>query len=157
MLPVFRSLPIASEVHRAETLPSEASAYASDTLTLGWEERIKARGRRQSDGGAEFATGLPRGTTLREGDCLVLDELRLIVRVTERHEPVFVVQPRTPAEWGLYGYLIGNSHQPIMLTDGAIVCPDEPGMEQVLTQNDIRFSRSTKPFTPVSLLVDHRH
>jgi urease accessory protein len=157
MLQVFRSLPVASAVYRADTLPATAPPYARDTVTLGWEERLKGRSRRRSDSGVEFATTLPRGTVLREGDCLVLDAHSLVVTVIERAEPVFVVEPRTAEEWGLYGYLIGNSHQPVMLVDGAIVCPDVPGMEQVLTQHDISFSRATRPFTPVSLMLDHRH
>ena len=67
------------------------------------------------------------------------------------------MNPRTAAEWGLYAYYIGNSHHPVMITDRAIVCPDVPGMEQVLLQHGIAYSRSTQPFTPVGLLLDHRH
>ena len=157
MLQVFRSLPVASAVYRDELLPAVARSFARDTVTLGWEDRLKGRSRRRSDSGVEFATTLPRGTVLREGDCFVLDAHALVVIVIERPEPVFVVEPRTAEEWGLYGYLIGNSHQPVMLVDGAIVCPDVPGMEQVLTQHEIRFSRAMRPFTPVSFLLDHHH
>src|SRR5262245_671453 len=157
MLQVFRSLPTASIVYREETLRAAARNYTRDTVTLGWEERLKARSRRQSDNGIEFATVLPRGTVLREGDCLVLDAHALVISVVERAEAVFVIEPATCADWGLYGYLIGNSHQPVMIADGAILCPDVPGMEQVLNHHGIRFSRATRAFTPVTLVSDHRH
>jgi urease accessory protein UreE len=151
MLHVFTSLPIVRDIHRADALPERARAYGRDLITLGWEERLKARGRRRSDGGLEFGTTLPRGTTLCAGDSFVFDEQAIVVTVAERLERVFVVEPPTPVEWGLFAYCIGNSHQPLMLTAAAIVCPDVPGMEQVLTYHGIAFSRSIRAFTPVSL------
>jgi urease accessory protein len=134
-----------------------ARAYARDTLTLGWEDRSHVHGRRRTDGGVEFATSLPRGTVLRQGDCLTLPTERLVVSVVERDEPVFVVEPRTPREWGLFAYHIGNRHQPLMITDEALVCPDVPGMEQLLQQHHIPFTRANRPFTPAATTAGHRH
>jgi urease accessory protein len=154
---VFQPLPTVSEVVREPDLPAAAATYARDTITLGWEERLKARGRRRTDGGVEFGSALPRGTVLSAGDCLVLETLRLVVAVVERQEPVLVVEPRTAAEWGLFGYHIGNSHQPLMLTEREIVCADAAGMDQILGQHGIAFTRAVRAFTPVGLLADHRH
>ena len=56
----------------------------ADTIALGWEDRLKTRGRRRSDEGLEFGTSLPRGTVLRAGDCLVIESARAIVEVVER-------------------------------------------------------------------------
>jgi urease accessory protein len=157
VLQVFKSLPVAHEVWREDALPVSASAYARETISLGWEDRLKARGRRRSDRGTEFGTALPRGTILRAGDCLVCEPLERVFVVVERDEAVLVVAPRTPAEWGLFGYYIGNSHQPVMLTEHEIVCADLPGMDQVLEQHGIVFARAARAFTPVGLLTDHRH
>ena len=158
MLKVFRSLAVVHDVHREDALRVSARSYARDTITLGWEERLKGRGRRVSDGGVEFGTALPRGAVLRQGDCFILDESATVVVVIERPEPVFVVEPRTAAEWGLFAYHIGNSHQPVMIVEDAIVGPDLPGMQQVLEHHAIAFSRDTRPFTPVDLLgAGHRH
>ena len=118
---------------------------------------MKSRRRRRSDGGVEFGTALPRGSVLRAGDCLVIDQAALIVEVVEQEEPVFIVAPRSAPEWGLYGYCIGNSHQPLMFTADAIVCPDVPGMEQVLTYHGIPYVRGARPFTPSGATADHRH
>ena len=62
---------------------------------------------------------------------------RVVVAVVERPEPVFVIEPGSAREWGLYAYHIGNRHQPVMLTDRSIVCPDVPGVEQLLNQQHI--------------------
>lgn len=154
---MFKSLPIAKEAHRQDTLPPAVLGYPRDTVTLGWEERLKARARRQSDLGFEFATALPRGTVLREGHCFVFDAPPLLVRVVECAEPVFVIRPRTQQEWAIFSYHIGNSHQPVMFSDDEIVCPDVPGMEQVLTYHGIEVSRANRAFTPVGLVANHQH
>jgi urease accessory protein len=153
----FRSLPVARDIYCVDSLPERAHSYARDTITLDWEERLKARARRVSDGGAEFGAALARGTMLRGGDCFVLDQLQIVVMVVERAEPVFVIAPRSPEEWGRYAYQIGNNHLPVMIEDGLLVCPDVPGMEQVLALHAIEFVRASRPFTPLAGLPDHRH
>ena len=161
MIDVFKSLPTADTVVRAEAVAAmdgdASGAYKRDTITLGWEDRLKGRGRRKSDGGLEFGTTLPRGTVLYEGDALFVESLRLLVVVIERPEPVLVITPASTSEWGLYGYHIGNSHQPMMMTEQEIVCLDNIGMRQVLDQYDIPFVYATRPFTPIGQLADHRH
>lgn len=157
MLHVFKPLAVADQVRAADTLTAEERSYDRDSVTLGWEQRSRARGRRRSDAGVEFATALPRGTVLTDGDCLVLPPLLLIVRVVALEEPVFVIRPRNSAEWGRFAYQIGNSHQPMMITSDDLVCPEVPGMEQVLTYHGIAFSRARRVFTPVGYAADHRH
>jgi urease accessory protein len=154
---VFNFLPVAKDVHRLDALPGTAGGYRHDTVTLGWEDRVKARARRTSDLGFEFATTLPRGTVLREGDCFAFDVPPVVVSVVERAEPVFVIRPETPGDWALFAYHIGNSHQPLMLADDAIVCAEVPGMEQVLLYHSIPFSREVRPFTPIGQIPDHQH
>jgi urease accessory protein len=143
------------QIHREDVLPGTAHGYARDTITLGWEDRLHVRGRRRSDGGLVFSLSLPRGTILRGGDCLVLDEAKTVVVVVERPEPVFLIEPRTPQEWGLYAYHIGNRHQPLMITETSIVCPDVVGVEQLLEQQRISFARTTLPFTPATSVANH--
>ena len=138
-------------------LPESSRGFARDTVTLGWEDRTHVHGRRRTDGGIEFGTSLPRGTVLRGGDVLVLDAERLVVSIVERPEPVFVVEPRTTAEWGLFAYHIGNRHQPLMVTERALVCPDVPGVEQVLQQHRMPYARATMPFTPAATVAGHQH
>jgi len=154
---VFRSLPVAHERHAADSLPVRARAYARDTVTLGWEERLKTRGRRRSDRGIEFGTALPRGTVLRAGDCLILDHPALVVCVIEREEPVLIVRPAGAPDWALVAYHIGNSHQPLMIAADGLVCPDGPGMEQVLAYHRIPFTRELRAFTPVGDVARHQH
>jgi urease accessory protein len=142
-------------VHRAVDLPAPAYTYAVDTVTLGWEERVQGHGRRRTDRGVEFGLSLPRGTVLRADDCLVLDEEQTLVKVVERPESVFVIEPRSVTDWALYAYHIGNRHQPLMVTDHGLVCPDAPGVEQLLHQQHIPYTRGTRPFTPAFAVSGH--
>jgi urease accessory protein len=154
---IFKTLPVADAVCRDSALPPDLQAFARDTITLGWEDRLKTRGRRRSYLGFEFGLSLPRGTVLRSGDCLVIPSARLVVAIVERLEPVFIIEPRTPPEWALFAYHIGNGHQPLMMTDTALVCPDLPGVDQLLDYYGIPYRRDEAAFTPVSAVTDHRH
>jgi urease accessory protein len=150
-------LTVIAQTHREDALPATTGGYLRDTITLGWEDRLHVRGGRRSDSGIAFGLSLPRGTTLRGGDCLVVDEAKTVVLVVERPEPVFLIEPRTAQEWGLFAYHIGNRHQPLMLTDTGIVCPDVPGVEQLLEQQRIPFARATLAFTPATAMAGHDH
>ena len=155
VLQMFKPLPVVREVWPLDTLPAPAAAWRRDTITLGWEARLKARGRRRSDAGVEFGTALPRGTVLRAGHCFLLPDL--VIVVLEREEPVFVVTPAVPSDWGRFAYQIGNSHQPLMITSDALVCPDVPGMRQVLEHYAIPFTTAWRPFTPMGFVAGHGH
>jgi len=148
---------VVERVHEESELPASCAAFARDTVTLGWEDRTHVHGRRRTDGGIEFGTSLPRGTVLRAGNCVVLDEERLVVSVVERPEPVFVIEPRSAPEWALFAYHVGNRHQPIMITDRGLVCPDVPGVELLLRQHHMPYTRATLPFTPATTVAGHSH
>jgi urease accessory protein len=148
---------IVERVFKESELPAASRGWPRDTVTLGWQDRTHAHGRRQTDRGVEFGTSLARGTVLRAGDCLLLDAERLVVVVAERAEPVFVIQPRSQPEWALFAYHIGNRHQPVMITDRSLVCPDVPGVEPLLQQHQMPYVRSTLPFTPAATAAVHQH
>ena len=148
---------IVERVFMEAEIPASCAGYARDTITLGWEERTHVHGRRRTDGGVEFGTALRRGTVLRAGDCFVLDNERRVATVVERPEAVFVIEPHRPSEWALFAYHIGNRHQPLMITDRGLVCPDAPGVELLLQQHRMPYTRATMPFTPAATVVAHHH
>lgn len=148
---------VVDRVYADSDLPPHACDYARDTVTLGWEARTQAHGRRLTDGGVEFGTSLTRGTVLRSGDRFVLEPERLVVAVVEKPEFVFLVSPRDAHEWALFAYHIGNRHQPLMIADGALVCPDAPGVEALLEQHHMPYVRARRPFTPVATVAGHHH
>jgi urease accessory protein len=148
---------VVERVSRESELPDNTREYARDTVTLGWEDRTHVHGRRRTAGGVEFGTSLPRGTVLRGGDCFIVDQSRLVIAIVERPEPVFVIEPRSAPEWALFAYHIGNRHQPIMITERSLVCPDVPGVEPLLQQHQMPYVRAMMPFTPAATVAGHQH
>ncbi len=148
---------IIERVHHEHELPGEARDYARDTITLGWEDRTHGHGRRRSDAGTEFGTQLPRGSVLRAGDCFVLEREQLVVSIVERPEGVFLITPARASDWALFAYHIGNRHQPLMITENGLVCPDVPGVEALLEQHRMPYVRGQLPFTPAATVVGHQH
>ena len=148
---------IVDRVYTESDLPDAARGYRRDTITLGWEDRTHVHGRRRTDGGIEFGTSIPRGTVLRGGHFFLLDDPPLVAVIVERPEPVFVIEPRSAQEWGLFAYHIGNRHQPVMITSTTLVCPDVPGVEQLLQQHQMPYARATMAFTPIATTIGHQH
>src|SRR5437868_2868547 len=104
-------------------LDERRSSYRRDTITMTWEDRRQGHGRRISDSGVDFAISLPGGTVLKGGDCLVLDAAKTVIVVQEAPEPVYVIRPKTPQEWAYYAYQVGNRHQPVMIGESELICP----------------------------------
>ena len=148
---------ITDRIYRAGELPAAAADYHADTMTLGGEDRQKRQGNRVSDQGVEFGVALASGTMLKDGDCLVLDDLRRVVTVRAAAEPVFVIVPSTPQQWASYAYQIGNRHQPLMIAERELVCPQVMGVEQLLHQMAVPYEAASRAFTPVLGVVGHHH
>ena len=55
----------------------------------------------------------------------------------------------------MFAYHIGNRHQPLLITDTGIVCPDVAGVEQLRAQQHIPFACATIAFTPASPVSGH--
>jgi urease accessory protein UreE len=145
----FRSVPTADTVFRLDRLPAALVEAPREIITLGWESRAQARARRRTDSGVEFWTALPADTILRDGDCLTVGEPPLVIVVRELAEPVLVARAADPDQLAMWAYHIGNSHQPLMIAGGALVCPEVPDTVQVMQYHHIRFTREQRPFTPL--------
>ena len=152
---LFRSVPVAEAVFSVGRLPAAVAAYPRDTVVLGWQARMSMRSRWTTEGGVEFGATLPRDTILMDGDCLAIDRLPLLVVVQAKPEPVLVARPATAEDAARWAYQIGNSHQPLMLVEGLLICPDEHGAADVLNYLQIPFERETRPFTPLAAGPGH--
>lgn len=152
---LFRSVPIAETVFQIDRLPAGLASHPRDAITLGWEERARTKARWKTEGGVEFGTSLAPDTVLSEGSCLALERPPLVIVVHERPELVLVATPSSAEQAAHWAYCIGNSHQPLMIQPGALVCLDMPGTSDMLAYHGIPFTRDTRPFTPVSAGPGH--
>jgi urease accessory protein len=148
---------VVEDVIQAADTGSKYDGYRRDSLTLKWDERRQGHGRRRSDSGLEFAVSLPGGTILKEGDWMVLDNERTIVKVREALEPVYVLRPGTPQEWAYYAYHVGNRHQEVMIGDTELIFLQNPAVRSLLEQLHVQFETGQRPFTAALVNVGHSH
>ena len=145
-------------VVREDALQGDLVNYRRTTITLSLEDRQKTHGRRRSDDGLEFAISLEPGLTLTNGDCLVLEEERVVVVIREAAEAVYVVRPRSEHEWARCAYQVGNRHQKLMISDQELVCLQDPAVRSLFDQLRVEYEEDTRPFTPVTVTSGHhRH
>jgi urease accessory protein len=148
---------VVEQIIPAGDLGTQYDNYRRDTLTLKWDERRQGHGRRRSDSGLEFAISLPAGTILKEGDILVLEPERTIVRIREAQEPVYIVQPSTPQEWAYYAYHVGNRHQEVMIGDTELIFLQNPAVRSLLEQLHVHYETGQREFTAALVNVGHSH
>jgi urease accessory protein UreE len=146
---------IVEQTVRDDALGAEHADYRRVTITMPLEDRQKTHGRRRSDDGVEFAVSLEPGSTLEEGDCMVLDEDRIVVVVREAAEAVYVVRPQSDQEWAYFAYEIGNRHQKLMLTARELVCLQDPAVRSLFEQLHVEFTEDSRPFTPATVASGH--
>jgi urease accessory protein len=148
---------VVEQIIHAGDLATQYETYRRDTLTLKWDERRQGHGRRRSDSGLEFAISLPGGAILKEGDNLVLEPERTIVRIREAPEPVYIVRPGPPQEWAYYAYHVGNRHQEVMIGDKELVFLQNPAVRSLLEQLHVHYETSEREFTAALVNVGHSH
>jgi urease accessory protein len=148
---------VVEQTIHADDLGTQYDTYRRDTLTLKWDERRQGHGRRRSDSGLEFAISLPGGTILKEGDSLVLEPERTIVRIRETPEPVYIVRPGTPQEWAYYAYHVGNRHQEVMIGKTELIFLQNPAVRSLLEQLHVHYETGQCEFTAAHVNVGHSH
>ena len=86
-------------------------------LVLPFELRQKSRLRTAVVGGEEIGLFLARGTVLRDGDCLVADDGR-VVRVSAAEENLLEVRCADADSLARAAYHLGNRHTPVQVGAG---------------------------------------
>jgi urease accessory protein len=93
-------------------------AKRASTIELDWDTRQKSRFEAADSSGRSIGVFLPRGTTVRGGDVLVVEDGSL-VRVIAAPQPVLRIthcaQHGTPFDLIRAAYHLGNRHVPIEL------------------------------------------
>jgi urease accessory protein UreE len=148
---------VVEQIIQAGPLGPQYNGYRRDTLTLKWDERRQGHGRRSSDSGLEFAISLPGGTILKEGDNLVLEPERTIVRIREASEPVYIVRPKTPQDWAYYAYHGGNRHQEVMIGDTELIFLQNQAVRSLLEQLHVHYETGQREFTAALVNAGHSH
>ncbi|HEV3406795.1 MAG TPA: urease accessory protein UreE, partial [Candidatus Dormibacteraeota bacterium] len=118
---------------------------AVDELDLTAEERERAHLRARSRGNRELIISLPRGVELHDGDVVYIEDGVTVV-VVAAPEDVLEVSPRTPREWALAAYQLGNLHRPARFLPDAILTPYDRSSAETLRALGVATHRVKRGF-----------
>ena len=132
------------------------------TLALTADERTRSRYRYKISSeitDTEVYLELPRGTTLRDGDCLEGKGHTEVLKIVAKPEPVLTVRAKTQASLQLLraAYHLGNRHVALEVEADYLRLAPDPVLESMLHQRGLNVSAETAPFQPESGAYGHHH
>ena len=117
-------------------------------LTLAYEDRRRSRLRTRLDDGTEVALLVPRGTVLRDGDCLAGDDDPTLVRVRAAAETLSVARTSDAHLLSRAAYHLGNRHVPLQLTPGQLSYQHDHVLDGLVRDLGLDVDIQTGPFEP---------
>ena len=136
------SLPLFDELIEA---PGAAPSF---TLALPFSDRQRSRLRIVMEGGAAAGITLPRGTLLRDGQCLRASADGSLLRVTAAPEPVSEVRAEEAEALARAAYHLGNRHVWVQLGAGWLRYLQDPVLDRMLQQLGYVVHEQQAPFEP---------
>lgn len=129
-----------------------------ERLILPFELRQKSRLRTRLESGEEVGLFLERGTLLRDGDCLLGEDGR-IVRVVAAPESVLLIKCKTPQALTQAAYHLGNRHVPLQIGDGWLRLGSDHVLKQMVLGLGAQVTEEIAPFEPEAGAYGggHRH
>ena len=129
-----------------------------DRLVLPFERRQKSRLRTRLESGIEVGLFLERGTMLRDGDCLMTEEGR-VVRVVAAPEKVYLVRCESTLQLMRAAYHLGNRHVPLEIGNGWLKLKSDEVLRDMLLGLGASVSAAELPFEPEAGAYGggHRH
>ncbi len=129
---------------------------ATDSLTLGYDDRYRRRIRLTTDAGAEVLLDLPKAATLADGDGLALaDGGWLAVRAAP--EPLIEITCATPRALARVAWHLGNRHLPAELRADSIRIRPDHVIVEMLNGLGAATREIAAPFQPEGGAYDQHH
>jgi urease accessory protein len=120
-------------------------------VELDWDVRQKSRFDATDSQGRHLGVFLPRGTAVRGGDVLVVEDGSL-VRVVAAPQPVLIITPcaqhGTPFDLTRAAYHLGNRHVPIELTPTHLKIEPDHVLAAMLRAMHLIVREAEEPFEP---------
>jgi urease accessory protein len=133
---------------RAESAGAWPAAEASDTLTLGFEDRYRRRIRLTTDGGEAVLLDLAQPIALKDGCGLAFEDGGwLLLRAAP--EDVLDVEAEDPRHLARLAWHLGNRHLPAEVLSGRhLRIAYDHVIEAMLIGLKARCTRARAPFQP---------
>ncbi|HEY6079030.1 MAG TPA: urease accessory protein UreE, partial [Polyangiaceae bacterium] len=121
---------------------------ASESLTLVFELRRRARLRTRLDSGREIGLLIERGLSLRHGDRLATRDGRLVVEVRAKPELLSTVQTSDPHLLTRAAYHLGNRHVPLQVGEGFLRYLRDHVLDAMVLEHGLAVLAEEAPFEP---------
>ncbi len=128
--------------------PADLAKRTVERVVLTSADLARHRQRVKTDAGREVGIALPHGHTLHDGDLLHLDDTLAIV-VQQAEEDLLRLLPRTPEEFALAGFQVGNLHRAAMIAGGAVTVLYDKTIEALVARFQIPCEKARGKFVPV--------
>ena len=120
----------------------------TESLTLVFELRRRARLRARLDGGAEVGLLLERGLSLKHGDRLATRDGQLIVEIRARAELLSTVETQDPHLLARVAYHLGNRHVPLQIEPGRLSYQHDHVLDGLVHELGLHAHVLERPFEP---------
>ena len=134
-----------TEVIDVETAGQGADAAA---LSLTFEDRRRSRLLARLADGSEVALMLPRGTVLRDGDCLRGEAAGPIVRVRAAPETLSVARTDDAHLLTRAAYHLGNRHVPLQIGAGWLAYQHDHVLDDLARELGLHVATEIRAFEP---------
>lgn len=121
----------------------------SQTLTLAFEMRQKARLKSKLDSGEEVGLMLPRGQVLRGGDCLRTDD-GIIAKIVAAEEEVSVARSNNQLLLVKASYHLGNRHIPLQIEEEYLIYLKDHVLDEMVKSLGLSVTHEMRAFEPES-------
>ena len=128
--------------------PADLGGRRVERVVLASADLARHRQRAKTDSGREVGISLPHGHTLHDGDLLHLDD-ELAIVVQQAEEDLLRLLPRTPEEFALAGYQVGNLHRAAMIDGSAVAVLYDKAIEALAARLQLPFEKVRGKFVPV--------
>lgn len=120
-------------------------------VELAWDVRQKSRFEVTDSQGRRIGVFLPRGSVVRSGDLLVVDDGSLVT-VTAAAQPVLVVRPcaehGSAVDLARAAYHLGNRHVAVEVRADRLQIEPDPVLASMLKAMHLDVAEATAPFEP---------
>jgi urease accessory protein len=132
-----------------ETVLSAADPRgATESLTLVFELRRRARLRTRLDSGVEVGLLLERGLSLKHGDRLATREGSLVVEVRAKPEQLSTVETADRHLLARAAYHLGNRHVPLQIEPGRLSYQHDHVLDGLMHELGLHAHVVDRPFEP---------
>lgn len=129
-------------------LDAKDARPATESLTLVFELRRRARLRTRLDSGAEVGLLLERGLSLKHGDRLATQDGSLVVEVRAKPEQLSTVEIADPHLLTRAAYHLGNRHVPLQIEPGRLSYQHDHVLDGLMHELGLHAHVVERPFEP---------